>query len=221
MAREAATFPEVVTVAGALVDPVVAELVWQDSGAERIRLFPPNGAFAQELGRRIGRPWLGKVGAVPGSSALTAWWGALVRRRRGAGQSGERAMDPWWVRREDQPVSVAAQLRKLAQRADGTISWKSAVPVGERERIARLMREAAESLDASHPDGSGRVAAVSRDLVQALARSAALVDQALLETTAAALRAGVPLQALSYWTGLPAEDLQMDVESYEAGGRRA
>ncbi|MGW7448536.1 DNA-binding protein [Kitasatospora sp. NPDC054795] len=220
VAREAATFPEVVTVAGALVDPVVAELVWQDSGAERIRPFPPDGALCRELGRRLARPWLGEVGAVPGSSALTAWWGALVRRRRGAGHSGERISDPWWVRREDQPVSVAAQLRKLTQRADGTISWRSAVPVGERERIARLIREAAESLDASHPDDSGRVAAVSRDLVQALARSAELVDQALLETTAAALRAGVPLQALSDWTGVPAEDLQMDVETYEAGERR-
>ncbi|MET9181874.1 DNA-binding protein [Kitasatospora aureofaciens] len=219
VAREAATFPEVVTVAGALVDPVVAELVWQDSGAERIRPFPPDGEFARELGRRLARPWLGEVGAVPGSSALTAWWGALVRRRRGAGQSGERALDPWWVRREDQPVSMAAQLRKLAQRAEGTISWRSAVPAGERERIARLIRDAAESLDASYPDGSGRVAAVSRDLVQALARSAELVDQALLETAAAALRAGVPLQALSDWSGIPAEDLRTDVEVYEEGER--
>ncbi|MFJ9847592.1 DNA-binding protein [Kitasatospora sp. NPDC101155] len=221
VAREAATFPEVVTVAGALVDPVVAELVWQDSGAERIRPFPPDGALCRELGRRLARPWLGEVGAVPDSSALTAWWGALVRRRRGAGQSGERILDPWWVRREDQPVCVAAQLRKLARRAEGTISWRSAVPVGDRERIARLIREAAESLDASPPDGSGQVAAVSRDLLQALARSAELVDQALLETTAAALRAGVPLQVLSDWTGVPAEDLRLDVKAYQVGEPQA
>ncbi|MDY0816251.1 DNA-binding protein [Kitasatospora purpeofusca] len=221
VAREAATFPEVVAVAGALVDPVVAELVWQDSGGERIRPFPPDGALCQELGRRLARPWLGEVGAVPDSSALTAWWGALVRRRRGAGQSGERFLDPWWVKREDQPVSVAAQLRKLAQRAEGTISWRSAVPADDRARIQRLIREAAESLEAPPPDGSGQVAAVSRDLLQALARSAELVGQALLETTAAALQAGVPLQVLGDWSGTPAEVLRMDVEAYQEGQRRA
>ena len=221
VAREAATFPEVVAVAGALVDPVVAELVWQDSGGERIRPFPPDGALCRELGRRLARPWLGEVGAVPDSSALTAWWGALVRRRRGAGQSGERFLDPWWVKREDQPVSVAAQLRKLAQRAEGTISWRSAVPADDRARIQRLIREAAESLEAPHPDGSGQVAAVSRDLLQALARSAELVGQALLETTAAALQAGVPLQVLGDWSGTPAEVLRMDVEAYQEGQRRA
>ncbi|MET9618136.1 hypothetical protein [Kitasatospora indigofera] len=86
VAREAATFPEVVAVAGALVDPVVAQLVWTDSGGERIRPFPPDGALCQKLSRRLARPWLGEVGAVPDSSALTAWWGALVRQRRGAGQ---------------------------------------------------------------------------------------------------------------------------------------
>ncbi|MFE3114198.1 hypothetical protein [Kitasatospora indigofera] len=79
VAREAATFPEVVAVAGALVDPVVAQLVWTDSGGERVRPFSPDGALCRELGRSLGRPWLGEAGAVPDSSALTAWWGALVR----------------------------------------------------------------------------------------------------------------------------------------------
>jgi hypothetical protein len=128
VAREAAVFPEVMALAQALLDPAVAEMVWRDSGAEHIRPFPPDGEFGRELGRRLGRPWLGAAGAVPSSSVLNRWWGALVRHRRGTGQPGDWGQDPWWIPREDQPASTAAQLRTLAQRTDGTITWRATIP---------------------------------------------------------------------------------------------
>ncbi|MFH9355549.1 hypothetical protein [Kitasatospora sp. NPDC017646] len=50
VARDAAVFPEVVAVARALLDPVMADLVWQASGAGRPRCLPRPGRH-----RRVGR----------------------------------------------------------------------------------------------------------------------------------------------------------------------
>ncbi|GAA2843114.1 hypothetical protein GCM10010441_78630 [Kitasatospora paracochleata] len=74
VARDAAVFPEVVEVARALLDPVMAELVWQDSGAGRPRALPADGAFCRQLGERVGRRWLGPLAAVDFGGPLIAWW---------------------------------------------------------------------------------------------------------------------------------------------------
>ncbi|MFF4283605.1 hypothetical protein ACFY0Z_33240 [Streptomyces kronopolitis] len=58
--RDAVVFPEVVAVANALLDPVMAELVWVDSGAGRPRALPVDGLFCCRLGERVGRTWLGR-----------------------------------------------------------------------------------------------------------------------------------------------------------------
>ncbi|MFE7530753.1 hypothetical protein ACFU7Y_34320 [Kitasatospora sp. NPDC057542] len=68
-------FPEVVEVARALLDPVMAELVWRDSGAGRPRALPADGAFCRRLGERVGRRWLGPLAAVDFDGPL------IVRRR--------------------------------------------------------------------------------------------------------------------------------------------
>ena len=188
VAREAAIFPEVMALAQALLDPAVAEMVWQDSGAESVRPFPPDGRFGQELGRRLDRPWLGQAGAVPDSSVLSRWWGALVRRRRGMGQPGDWGLDPWWIPREDQPTSVAAQLRTLAQRADGTITWRATVPRPERTWINDKIREATDLL--------------------------ATLDQAVTAVASSAQNAGIPLNSLATWTHIPAEDLKHDIDEH-------
>ncbi|MFF7459392.1 DNA-binding protein [Kitasatospora sp. NPDC008115] len=214
VAREAATFPEVVTVAGALVDPLVAELVWQDSGAERIRPFPPDGVLCQELGRRLARPWLGEVGAVPGSSALTAWWGALVRRRRGAGHSGDRFLDLWWVRREDQPASMAAQLRTMARRADGTITWRACVPRPERALIKDRLRDATGLLAQLDLDDTAPLAAAAQQLLGILNATIGILAEATIGIAGAAQTAGIPLSQLSAWTCIPVEDLQQDIDDH-------
>ncbi|MFD7732158.1 DNA-binding protein [Kitasatospora phosalacinea] len=216
VAREAAVFPEVVAVAGALVDPVVTEMVWRDSGGERVRAFPADGEFAQELGRRLGRPWLGEGGAVAGSGALVRWRGAVVRRRRDVGQVGEWGMDPWWLPREEQPVSVAAQLRTLAQRADGSISWRASVPREERGWIGEKVREATDVLSWLDVHGTAAVAAGARELIVGLLQSVAVLDEAVVAVASAAHQAGVPLESLGAWAGVPVEELSRDVVRHRA-----
>jgi len=214
VAREPATFPEVMALAEALLDPAVAEMVWQDSGADNIQLFPPDGQFGQELGRRLGRPWLAKAGAVPDSSALNAWWGALVRRRRGTGQTGDWGTDPWWIKREDQPVAVAAQLRTLTQRADGTITWRASVSRPERTWINDRVRDATELLASLDPHDTAPLATVAQRLIDTLNQSIDTLDQAVTAVASAAHTAGIPLDSLVTWTRIPAEDLQQDIDDH-------
>ncbi|MFD4535817.1 hypothetical protein ACFWNL_17275 [Kitasatospora sp. NPDC058397] len=85
MARDAAVFPEVVEVAHALLDPVIAELVWQDSGAGRPRALPADGAFCRRLGERVGRRRRGPLAAVDFDGPLTAWMGVCPPTRASAG----------------------------------------------------------------------------------------------------------------------------------------
>ncbi|MFH9016482.1 hypothetical protein ACH4C6_34685 [Streptomyces sp. NPDC017943] len=58
--RDAVVLPEVVAVADALLDPVMAELVWRDSGAGRPRPLPADGSFCRRLGKRVGRGGWGR-----------------------------------------------------------------------------------------------------------------------------------------------------------------
>ncbi|MFF1909469.1 DNA-binding protein [Kitasatospora sp. NPDC058218] len=216
VAREAVLFPEVVAVAEALLDPAVAEAVWRDSGGERVRPFPGDGEFVQELGRRLGRPWLGEVDAVAGNGALVRWRGAVVRRRRDVGQVGERDVDPWWLPREEQPVSVAAQLRTLAQRADGSISWRASVPREERAWIGEKVREAADLVGRLDVHDTAALAVAARELIGGLRQSVAALDEAVVAVATAAHHAGVPLDSLSVWSDMSVEELSQDVVRHRA-----
>lgn len=86
--------PEVVTVADALLDPVMAELVWRDSGAGRPRPLPAVGSFCRRLGERVGRGWLGPLAATDYGGPLASWMGAVIRIRRGAGGPPGYGNDP-------------------------------------------------------------------------------------------------------------------------------
>jgi len=216
VAREPAVFPEVVALAEALLDPVVAEMVWRDSGAERIRPFPPDGQFGRELGRRLDRPWFAKVGAVPGSSVLNRWWGAIVRQRRGMGQPGDWGLDPWWIPREDQPASVAAQLRTLSQRADGTITWRAAVPRPERGWINDKIREATDLLATLDPHDTAPLADATQQLIDTLNQTITTLTDATIGIAGSAHTAGIPLDHLTTWTHIPAENLQHDIDDHQA-----
>jgi len=128
LGRDTVTFPEVVTVAGVLLDPAMAELVWRDSGAGRPRPLPADGAFCRELGKRVGRPWLGPLAAVDYGGPLIAWMGTVIRTRQGVPPGHGRADDPWWVRQENQPAPMATRLRLLAREKKTTGSgtrWRS------------------------------------------------------------------------------------------------
>jgi hypothetical protein len=61
----------------------MAELVWRDSGAGRLRPLSADGAFCRRLGERVGRDWLGPLSAVDYGGPLLAWMGAVIRRRCG------------------------------------------------------------------------------------------------------------------------------------------
>jgi len=217
VAREAAIFPEVMALAEALLDPAVAEMVWQDSGAENIQPFPPDGQFGQELGRRLARPWLGAAGAVPDSSALNAWWGALARQRRGTGQPGDWGTDPWWIKRDDQPVTVTAQLRNLTQRTDGTITWRASIPRPERGWIRDRVREATELLATLDVHDTAPLATATHDLINTLNQTIATLDQAVTAAASAAQNAGVPLDQLAEWARIPAQELRQDIDDHRDG----
>ncbi|WP_234335712.1 hypothetical protein [Streptomyces sp. NRRL S-1022] len=58
MGRDAVVFPEVVAVAEALLGPAMAELVWVDSGAGRLRAPPVDGMFCRWRAGTGGRLWI-------------------------------------------------------------------------------------------------------------------------------------------------------------------
>ncbi|MER5399822.1 hypothetical protein [Streptomyces sp. NPDC002599] len=101
--RDAAIFPEVVAVAGALLDPAMGDLLWKSSGRTRPRARREDDAFCQRLGERVGRAWLGPLLAVDHSSVLHDWTGEVVRARRWSSSPGRRD-DPWHLRRKQQPA---------------------------------------------------------------------------------------------------------------------
>jgi hypothetical protein len=214
--REAATFPETVALAEALADPAVADTVWRDSGAEQVRPFPPDGEFARELGRRLDRPWLATASAVPDSSVLNRWWGTIVRRRREIGQPGDWGQDPWWIPREDQPASVAAQLRTLAQRAEGTITWRASIPRPERSWINDRVREATELLASLDLHSTEPLATATHELIDTINRTITTLDQAVTAIACSAHTAGIPLDHLADWTRIPTDDLRQDIEDHQA-----
>lgn len=118
--RDAVTLPETVAVAGALIDPVLHEVVWADAGGARsVRPLGPDGRFVARLGELVARPWLGPLAGDDCPSALYDFMGVVVRTRRwppAPGASGPAAYgyDPFFLRREWRPPSVAAGLRQLA-----------------------------------------------------------------------------------------------------------
>ncbi|MFE2285610.1 DNA-binding protein [Streptomyces sp. NPDC059443] len=209
VARDAAVFPEVVAVADALSDPAMEELAWADSGRERIRAPSPGGAFFRELGARLERPWLGPLAALDHGGPLVAgWMGAVIRQHRGTGDPSGYGRDPWRVKREHQPSSVGAQLRRLAERETGTISWRAAVPEADRARIQCLIREVGQLLADIDVHGSRPVAESSRALLSVLAEGGELVNRALLDVAEAALQAGVPPSSVGDWGRIPAGVLE-------------
>ncbi|MER7000693.1 hypothetical protein [Streptomyces sp. NPDC000410] len=167
--RDAVVFPEVVAVADALLDPGMAELVWVDSGAGRPRTLPADGMFCRRLGERVGRAWLGPLAATDHGGPLIAWMGGVIRLRRGAGGPPGYANDPWWVRQEHQPVTMAGQLRVLGKEkrvpGSGTM-WRAVVPPEQRARIGSLIDSAEEQLLQLRGVQSGPTAEVARLLLR-------------------------------------------------------
>ncbi|MCP9956091.1 TniQ family protein [Streptomyces sudanensis] len=208
--RDPVTFPEVVAVADALLDPAMTELVWRDSGAGRPRPLPADGAFCRRLGERVGRGWLGPLSAVDYGGPLLTWMGAVIRQRRAEGGPPGWRDDPWRLQREQQPATMAGQLRVMAaeQQSGGSgTRWRATVSAEHRFQIEQMIGEAQEQLVQLRGVHSGTTAEVARTLLEHLSHSAALIDQALVDTAAAAVAAGVALDEVAAWSRLPAQEL--------------
>ncbi|MGW6723782.1 DNA-binding protein [Streptomyces sp. NPDC054995] len=219
--RDAVVFPEVVAVADALLDPGMAELVWVDSGAGRPRALPADGMFCRRLGERVGRAWLGPLVATDHGGPLIAWMGAVIRKRRGAGGPPGYADDPWWVRREHQPVTMAGRLRVLGKekRAPGSgRMWRAAVPPEQQAQISSLVDGAQEQLIQLRGAQTGSSADVSQHLLRILSHSADLIEKALQHTVVAAVNAGVPPQDVVRWAKLPPGPLADALKAYQDAG---
>ncbi|MEV6507810.1 TniQ family protein [Streptomyces sp. NPDC051642] len=208
--RDTAIFPEVMAVAQALLEPAMAEVAWQASGGMKPRARSADDPFCHRLGERVGRTWLGAELAADHGSPLNDWKGAVVRaRRRETGPPGWPE-DPWRLKREQQPATMAGQLRVMAaeQQAGGSgTRWRATVPAEQRFRITQLVDEAREQLVELRGVQSGTTAEVARTLLEHLSQSAELIDRAVLHTAAAAVAAGVALEEVAQWSRLPAEEL--------------
>ncbi|MDH6545909.1 MULTISPECIES: DNA-binding protein [unclassified Streptomyces] len=209
--RDAAVFPEVVAVADALLDPVMAELVWADSGAGRPRALPADGMFCRRLGERLGRTWLGLLAATDHGGPLIAWMGSVIRRRRGAGMPPGYEDDPWWVRQEHQPTSIAGQLRVAGREKKAPGSgrmWRAVVPAEQRMLISSAIDNAEEQLLQLRGVQTGPAADVARRLLHGLSHSAGLIENAWKRTAVAAVNGGVPLEEVARWVDMPVEMLR-------------
>ncbi|WP_240124613.1 DNA-binding protein [Streptomyces sp. MUM 136J] len=209
--RDAVVFPEVVAVAEALLDPAMAELAWIDSGAGQPRPLPADGAFCRRLGERVGRGWLGPLAATDYGGPLTSWMGSVIRLRRGAGGPPGYGNDPWWLRQEHKAATMAAQLRVLGkeEKAPGSgTMWRATVPPEQRTVISSLVDSAEEQLVQLRGAQTGPTADVAQHFLRTLGRSAGLIEQAWKRTALAAVNAGVPLEEVAQWTGMPADALR-------------
>lgn len=193
MARDALVFPEVVTIASALLEPAMAQLVWRDSAGARSRPLPADGAFCRELGVQVHRPWLGPLVAVDHGGPLLSWMGTVIRHRRSVGSgTAADAEDPWWVRAEHQPPTTAAQLRVLGKdrsTARPVATWHSAVSSQRRHLISGLVASAEEQLGQLRGAQRGTTSEAAQRLLRQLSHTAGLVDRALWESATAALEA--------------------------------
>ncbi|GAA2774702.1 hypothetical protein GCM10010521_61370 [Streptomyces rameus] len=201
--RDAAILPEVVTVAGALLEPAMAEVALQASGGMRPRVRDADDAFCYRLGKRVGRTWPGPELAADHGSPLNDFTGAIVRaRRHETGPPGWRE-GPWHLKREEQPATMAAE----AQSGSSGTRWRATVPAEQRFRITQLVDEAREQLVELRGVHSGATAEVARTLLEHLSQSAELIDRAVLHTAAAAVASGVALEEVAQWSRPPAEEL--------------
>ncbi|MER5757310.1 DNA-binding protein [Streptomyces sp. NPDC002088] len=220
--RNAVVFPEVVAVADALLDPDMAELAWHASGGMRPRVQGGDDPFCHRLGERVDRDWLGSLVAADYGGPLSGWRSAIVRARHGGGPPGWRD-DPWHLKREQQPATMAGQLRVMvaeAQAGGSGTRWRATVSAERRFHITPLLDEAREDLAQLRGVHSGTTAEVARELLEHLSHSAELIDRAVLHAAAAAVAAGVALQDVAQWSRLPAEELAEVLAAGQVDGWR-
>lgn len=100
---------------------------------------------------------------------------------------------------------MAGQLRVLSKErsapGSGT-TWRSTVPAKQRALITSLVNDAEEQLTQLRGAQYGKTADAAQQLLDNLGHAATLIDQAVRETAAAALAAGMALEDLARCTRL-------------------
>jgi hypothetical protein len=206
--RDTVIFPEVVAAAQALLDPTMAELAWRDGGAGQPRPLSAGARLCRELGERVGRPWLGPLAATDYGGPLICWMGAVIGLRRS--DAGSTADRPWWLNPRHQPATMATQLRTVGkenQTPGWRGMWQAAVPAELQALITSAAESAAQPLLQLRRAQNGPTADVAQQLLRTLRHSADLIDNAWKRTILVALNAGVPLDEIAQWTGMPADAL--------------
>jgi hypothetical protein len=134
--------------------------------------------------------------------------GAVIGLRRG--DAGSTADRPWWLRPGHQPATMAGQLRMLGkenQTPGWRGMWQAAVPAEQQALITSAAESAAQPLLQLRRAQNGPTADVAQQLLRTLRHSADLIDNAWKRTALVALNAGVPLEEVAQWTGMPADAL--------------
>ncbi|MFE2718904.1 transposase [Streptomyces mirabilis] len=130
LVRDAVIFPEVVTVAAAVSDPVLWRVAAGSVTSSLVRKPGGSQEFVAALGARLGREWLGEVERSHQAGPLSVWVQAVARdQRRPAGVLPPPGRGMWWVRSAHRPVEVGPGLRLLAPASDtGAGPGGAAVP---------------------------------------------------------------------------------------------
>ncbi|MFD7178238.1 Helicase associated domain protein [Streptomyces sp. NPDC059929] len=120
LVRDAVVFPDVVAVAGALVDPRVQQMAARDLAGGLARGLGGGQQLMAVLGERVGRVWLRGPEEEASSGPLASWARAVVREQNRPAGSVPRAgrYGLWWVRSAHRPVEVGAGLRLVAGLTD-------------------------------------------------------------------------------------------------------
>jgi hypothetical protein len=120
LVRDVVVFPEVVSVAAALVDPRTHQLAAEVGSGGLVRGGGGGERLAAALGARLGRVWLGELEADARGGPLASWAQAVVRERRRPAESPPRQgrYGLWWVHSAHRQAEVGAGLRQLADALD-------------------------------------------------------------------------------------------------------
>ncbi|MER8062761.1 MULTISPECIES: helicase associated domain-containing protein [unclassified Streptomyces] len=117
LVRDAVVFPEVVAVAGALMDPRVQQMAVRDGAGGLARGLGGGQQLTAVLGEPVGRVLLRGLEEDTSPGPLASWVRAVVREQNRPAASVPRAgrYGLWWVRSAHRPVEVETGLRVLAE----------------------------------------------------------------------------------------------------------
>ncbi|MFJ1831762.1 TniQ family protein, partial [Streptomyces sp. NPDC088178] len=114
-ARDAVTYPEAVTLAAALADAGVQQLLLYEAGRHQPHSLADVPRLVGELARRLGRPWIaGRLAAVT-TGPLNAWVRTCVRSQAGH-RPKTRSM--WRVSPSHRPIPVSQLLADSSDRGE-------------------------------------------------------------------------------------------------------